>query len=52
MEIVEQRAPQGFAHIHEVLSEEELQERADAFKRLAGLTVQRLNERPSYTVRA
>lgn len=51
MEIVEERAPQGFAHIHDVLSADELQERANAFKRVAGLAVQHLNEQPSYSVR-
>ncbi|CAN7313407.1 flavin-dependent oxidoreductase [Variovorax paradoxus] len=50
MEIVEERAPQGFENIHDVLSAEELQERADAFKRLAGFAVEALNNRPSYSV--
>ncbi|MFJ2992846.1 flavin-dependent oxidoreductase [Pandoraea sp. NPDC087047] len=50
MEIVEERAPQGFSNIHDVLSAEELQERADAFKRMAGFAVEALNRRQSYTV--
>ena len=50
MEIVEERAPNGFAHIHDVLSAEDLQERADAFKRLAGFAIESLNNRPSYSV--
>jgi 5-methylphenazine-1-carboxylate 1-monooxygenase len=50
MDIVEERAPEGFRHIHDVLSEAELRERADAFKRLAGFAVTELNNRPSYSV--
>lgn len=50
MEIVEERAPNGFAHIHDVLGAAELQERADAFKRLAGFAVESLNGRHSYSV--
>ena len=50
MEIVEERAPQGFSNIHDVLSAGELQERADAFKRMAGFAVDALNNRQSYTV--
>lgn len=52
MELVEERAPKGFAHINDVLSAQELQERADAFKRLAGFAIESLNQRPSYTVAA
>lgn len=50
MELVEERAPQGFKDIHDVLSAQELQERADAFKRLAGFAVEALNNRQSYDV--
>ena len=50
MEIVEDRAPHGFEDIHDVLSANELQERADAFKRLAGFAVEALNNRESYAV--
>lgn len=52
MEIVEERAPQGFKDIHDVLSAQELQERAEAFKKLAGFAVQSLNERKSYDISA
>ncbi|MCJ0766141.1 flavin-dependent oxidoreductase [Variovorax terrae] len=48
MELVEERAPQGFKDIHDVLSAQELQERADAFKKLAGFAIQGLNDRKSY----
>lgn len=51
MEIAEERAPQGFKDIHDVLSAQELQERADAFKRLAGFAVESLNNRASYDAR-
>lgn len=50
MELVEERAPQGFKDIHDVLSAQELQERADAFKRVAGFAVDALNTRQSYSV--
>ncbi|VVE30885.1 flavin-dependent oxidoreductase [Pandoraea anhela] len=50
MEIVEERAPNGFHHIHDVLSAEDLQARADAFKHMAGFAVESLNNRASYDV--
>lgn len=50
MEIAEERAPQGFAHIHDVISAQELQQRADTFKRLAGFAVEALNSRLTYSV--
>ena len=50
MELVEERAPLGFQNIHDVLSAEELRQRADAFKQLAGFAVDALNNRQSYTV--
>lgn len=52
MDIVEERAPQGFGDINEALSAQELQERADAFKRLAGFAIESLNNRQSYSVSA
>lgn len=52
MEMAEERAPQGFKDIHDVLSAQELKERADAFKKLAGFAVQSLNERRSYDTSA
>lgn len=50
MDIAEERAPDGFNDISEILSQEELKERADGFKLLAGFGIAQLNERPSYTV--
>ncbi len=47
MEIVEQRAPLGFSTLGDVISDEELEEIADRYKRLAGFAVRELNERRS-----
>ncbi|WP_422366931.1 flavin-dependent oxidoreductase [Pelagibius sp.] len=47
LDIVEQRAPQGFDKVEEVLSREELKETAAAYKRLAGFDVESLNARAS-----
>lgn len=47
LDIVEQRAPRGFDEIEEVLSREELEETAAAYKRLAGFDVESLNARAS-----
>jgi 2-polyprenyl-6-methoxyphenol hydroxylase-like FAD-dependent oxidoreductase len=50
MDIAEERAPGGFTDVGEVLTREELQERADSFKKLAGFSVAELNARHSYSV--
>lgn len=50
MDLAEERAPDGFADIDEVMSREELQDRQDSFKKLAGFSVSELNERKSYSV--
>ncbi|NIA67666.1 flavin-dependent oxidoreductase [Pelagibius litoralis] len=47
LDIVEQRAPRGFSRIDEVLSREELEETAAAYKHIAGFDVETLNKRPS-----
>lgn len=47
LDIVEQRAPQGFDQVEDVLSREELEETAAAYKRLAGFDVESLNARSS-----
>lgn len=47
MQVVEQRAPDGFARIEDVLSVPELAEAASAYKRLAGFDQEALNARPS-----
>lgn len=47
MELVEQRAPDGFARLDDVVSPAELQSIADKYKRLAGFSVSELNARGS-----
>jgi 5-methylphenazine-1-carboxylate 1-monooxygenase len=49
MQLAHQRAPEGFAHIHDVLSPAELEEVAANYKRLAGFDKEALNARPSLT---
>ena len=46
LELVEQRAPNGFARIDDVLSETELAETAAAYRRIAGFDKDALNARP------
>jgi 2-polyprenyl-6-methoxyphenol hydroxylase-like FAD-dependent oxidoreductase len=45
MQLVEDRAPDGFARLHDVVSPEELQAIADRYKRLAGFSIAELNAR-------
>ncbi|MDX9999623.1 MAG: flavin-dependent oxidoreductase [Phenylobacterium sp.] len=52
MQLAHERAPQGFAHVHDVLSPAELEEVAAGYKRLAGFDRDALNARPSLTVPA
>ncbi|MBY0533283.1 MAG: flavin-dependent oxidoreductase [Xanthobacteraceae bacterium] len=47
MEMVEQRAPNGFNVVTDVLSKEELEEVANNYKRVAGFQVEGLNAKPS-----
>jgi 2-polyprenyl-6-methoxyphenol hydroxylase-like FAD-dependent oxidoreductase len=47
MQLVETRAPDGFARIADVVSEDELRSIADSYKRLAGFSVAELNARRS-----
>ena len=51
MELVEQRAPDGFAALDEVISQAELEEIARSYKRTAGFDPDVLNNRPSLSVR-
>jgi 2-polyprenyl-6-methoxyphenol hydroxylase-like FAD-dependent oxidoreductase len=51
MELAEQRAPHGFAHIEDVITRQELEEISVAYKAAAGLNPEALNERPSLTVK-
>ncbi len=46
MQLVEERAPGGFARIGDVLSVQELEDAAGAYKRLAGFDKDALNSRP------
>jgi len=47
LELVEQRAPDGFARVEDVLSAAELAETAAAYRRVAGFDKDALNARPS-----
>ena len=47
MQMVEERAPDGFNVVTDVLSKEELEEVANNYKRVAGFQVEALNARPS-----
>ncbi|HET6339529.1 MAG TPA: flavin-dependent oxidoreductase [Polyangiales bacterium] len=47
MTLVEARAPNGFERIEDVISEAELQAIAAKYKRLAGFTIDEINQRPS-----
>lgn len=46
MQLVQERAPDGFARIEDVLTREELEEAAAGYKRLAGFDKDELNARP------
>jgi 2-polyprenyl-6-methoxyphenol hydroxylase-like FAD-dependent oxidoreductase len=51
MELVEQRAPGGFADLEQIISHAELEEIAHSYKRTAGFDPDVLNNRPSLSVR-
>ena len=44
--MVEERAPDGYARIEDVLPRDELEEAAAGYKRLAGFDRETLNSRP------
>jgi 2-polyprenyl-6-methoxyphenol hydroxylase-like FAD-dependent oxidoreductase len=48
LQTAEERAPNGFAHIHDVLSQEELETTAISFKKAAGFDVETVNSRESF----
>ena len=48
MQLAEERAPQGFAAITDVLSKEELEGTAEGFKKAAGFDLETVNSRDSY----
>jgi len=45
MQIAEERAPNGFKHIHDVMSQAELEEIALRYKQTAGFTVTQVNQK-------
>lgn len=47
MQLVEERAPDGFGDVHDVISADELAETAKRYKMTAGFDVETLNGRPS-----
>jgi 5-methylphenazine-1-carboxylate 1-monooxygenase len=51
MEIVEQRAPDGFTNLDDIVSKQDLEELSRAYKRTAGFDPDILNSRPSLSVR-
>lgn len=51
MAIVEERAPEGFAQIEDVIGQEELEQIASSYKQIAGFDRESLNNRPSLSVR-
>ncbi|MBM3529178.1 MAG: flavin-dependent oxidoreductase [Alphaproteobacteria bacterium] len=48
LQIAEERAPNGFAHIHDVLSQQELEATALNYKKAAGFDVEMVNSRDSF----
>jgi len=48
MQLVEERAPDGFAGIGDVISQDELDRIASSFSTAAGLDVETVNNRPAY----
>ena len=51
MQLVETRAPDGFANVDDVISRDELEAASRDYKRLAGFDREALNNRPSLDVR-
>lgn len=51
MEVVEERAPNGFTNLNDIISQEELEEISRNYKRAAGFDPETLNNRPSLSVR-
>ncbi len=52
MQIAEDRAPGGFKHVHEVISQAELEEIALRYKQTAGFTVNEVNQRTGQITKA
>jgi 5-methylphenazine-1-carboxylate 1-monooxygenase len=51
-DLVEERAPDGFAELWDVVSQQELEDIAGEYKQIAGFDIDRLNTRPSLSVDA
>jgi 2-polyprenyl-6-methoxyphenol hydroxylase-like FAD-dependent oxidoreductase len=51
MDIVEQRAPDGFTNLDDIVSQQELEEIAHSYKVTAGFDPETLNNQPSLSVR-
>lgn len=51
MEIVEERAPEGFTNLADIISNAELEEISHAYKLTAGFDAETLNARASYSVK-
>jgi len=49
-DLVEERAPDGFTALHDVVSQQELAEIANDYKRIAGFEIERLNNRATLSV--
>ena len=49
-DLVEERAPDGFTDLSQVVTDQELEEIAGDYKRTAGFEIENLNNRPSLTV--
>ena len=47
MQLVEQRAPDGFANLSDVIAPDEILEVTDGYRKMAGFSLQQLHERPS-----
>jgi 2-polyprenyl-6-methoxyphenol hydroxylase-like FAD-dependent oxidoreductase len=43
MQIVEERAPEGFSHLHDIITQQELEEIANSYKQIAGFDRKSLN---------
>jgi hypothetical protein len=50
MQLAHERAPNGFADVHDVLSRTELEATAGAYKAAAGFDREALNARPSLSL--
>jgi hypothetical protein len=48
LQIAEDRAPNGFGKISDVLSQDELENTASSFKKAAGFDLETVNSRQSY----